>query len=276
MKTIAVTGGSGKLGRQVVAALLDRQYQVVSLDQRRADLPCRQLQVDLSDFGQVAGALQDADAVVHLAAIPSPNGFPYAAIFANNALSTYHILEAASQLGIRKVVSGSSESSYGFAWSPAPLSPDYFPIDEEHPQRPAECYGLSKVVNELTGEMFHRRTGMQVVSMRYSTIMTQQEFARMDAVNPNRYEKSMWSYIDIRDAARATVAALEAEGLGAVSLNVTSDDTLSELDTEDLLRICYPDVQARKTRLTGRTAVVSNRLAKEKLGWQPLYSWKGN
>ncbi|MCC3373993.1 NAD(P)-dependent oxidoreductase [Cohnella sp. REN36] len=274
MQTIAVTGGSGKLGRRVVAALQERQCEVVSLDRRESDLPCRQHRVDLSDFGQVKEALKGADAVVHLAAIPSPNGFPNPVIFANNAVSTYHVLEAASLLGVRKVVSGSSESSYGFAWSPERLAPDYFPVDEEHPQRPSECYGLSKIVNELTGEMFHRRTGMQVVSMRYSTIMTMEEYGRMDTRDPRRYEKSMWSYIDIRDAARATVAALEADGLGAISLNVTADDTMSELPTEELLRICYPDVTARRASLEGRSAVVSNRLAKEKLGWLPLHSWQ--
>jgi nucleoside-diphosphate-sugar epimerase len=39
-------------------------------------------------------------------------------------------------------------------------------MDEQHPQLPQDSYGLSKVVNELTADMFHRRTGMQVVSCR--------------------------------------------------------------------------------------------------------------
>ncbi|MCD9025577.1 NAD-dependent epimerase/dehydratase family protein [Cohnella silvisoli] len=275
MQTVAVTGGSGKLGRHMIQELQNRNYRVISLDNRVSpDLGCRQIQTDLNDFGQVAGALEGADAVIHLAAIPAPLGFTNAHIFANNAVSGFHILEAASLLGIRKAVMGSSESSYGFAWAPSRFSPDYFPLDEYHPQKPQECYGLSKIVNELTGEMFHRRNGMQVISLRFSTIYKPEEYDRLDVTDPERHKHTLWSYIDIRDAASACIASLEAEGCGAVSLNITSDDTLSDWETERLLNHCYPDVKDRRRRLQGREAVVSNRHAKGILSWSPLHSWQ--
>lgn len=46
------------------------------------------------------------------------------------------------------------------------------PIDEEHPQLPEESYGLSKIVNEKTADMIHKRTGMQDVSMRLGNVIS--------------------------------------------------------------------------------------------------------
>ncbi|MDQ6419022.1 NAD(P)-dependent oxidoreductase [Paenibacillus sp. LHD-117] len=275
MKTVAVTGGSGKLGTRVVKELQKEGYEVVVLDQQRSpELRCRQIKVDLNDFGQVVSALHGADAVIHLAAIPAPLGHPYPVIFANNVMSTYHLLEAASVLGIRKAVLGSSESSYGFAWAPSRFSPDYLPVDEDHPQQPQECYGLSKIVGEEIAAMFDRRCGMQAISLRFSMITAPEEYERLPIGEPERFKHIMWSYVDIRDAVSACLAALRVEDRGAISLNVTSDDTLSDWETPKLIATFYPDVQDLRRLFRGNEAIVSNRLAKEVLGWQPLHSWK--
>jgi nucleoside-diphosphate-sugar epimerase len=274
LKTVAVTGGSGKLGTRLIPELQRNGYEVISLDQNRSnDVRCRQIMVDLMDFGSVASALHGADAVVHLAAIPAPLGYPYQTVFANNVVSTYHILEAASLLGIRKAVLGSSESSYGFAWAPTPFVPDYLPLDEDHPQLPQECYGLSKIVGEQTAAMFDRRNGMQAISLRFSMITMPEDYGRLSVSEPERYQKILWSYIDIRDAVSACLAALRAEDRGALNLNITSDDTLSDWETTALLNQFYPDVQDLRHRFRGREAIVSNALAKATLGWSPEHSW---
>lgn len=274
MKTIAVTGGSGKLGCAVVTRLVQEGYRVISLDQRLSDqLRCRQILVELTDLGQVITALQGADAIVHLAAIPAPLLYPSQFIFANNVLSGYNILETAQLLGIPRVVLGSSESSYGFAWAPQAFSPDYVPVDEAHPQKPQECYGLSKVVNETSVSAFNRKGGSWAVSLRFSTVMTTKEYAAIDPEHPERYKKTLWSYIDIRDAAEACLAALRQEDRSTEHFNITADDTLSTWPTEQLLDQFYPDVKTRRSAFPGREAVVSNALAKKVLAWQPQHSW---
>lgn len=276
MQTIAVTGGSGKLGQYVVKELVRQQYNVVSLDRKHADgLPCRQIVVDMNDLGQVASAMQGANAVIHLAAIPSPTGLPVPVIFANNVMGGYNVLEAASMLGIRRVVMGSSTSCYGFAWATEPFAPDYLPVDEDHPQCSQEGYGLSKTVGELTAAMFHRRNGMGVVSLRFSLIAAPEEYARMrESIGiPSRFAKILWSYVDIRDAADACIASLNPKAGGAVALNITGDDTLSEIATVELLRECYPDIADLRSEFEGRTPLFSNRLAKETLDWSPRHCW---
>ncbi|MFD0671220.1 NAD-dependent epimerase/dehydratase family protein [Cohnella sp. GCM10027633] len=275
MSTIAVTGGSGKLGVWVVEELQRQGYKVVSLDEKRSDrLSCRQVKVDMSNLGHVASAMQGAEGVVHLAAIPAPIIYTHDYIFDNNVMATYNVLEAASMLGIRKAVIGSSESAYGFAWTPKPFAPDYFPIDEEHRTLPHECYGLSKVVGEQTGAMYHRRTGMQVMALRYSTIYAPNDYAGLNLQEPGRYKHTMWSYIDIRDAATATLAALRSDAGGYHALNITSDDTLSDWPSEKLAEQFYPETAERRSALEGRQAVVSNARAKEVLGWEPQYRWE--
>lgn len=275
MQLIAVTGGSGKLGVWVVEELQRNGYKVVSLDEKRSDrLSCKQVKVDLSNLGHVVSAMQGAEGVVHLAAIPAPIIYTHDYIFDNNVMSTYNVLEAASILGMRKAVIGSSESAYGFAWTPKPFAPDYFPVDENHPDKPHECYGLSKIVGEQTGAMFARRKGMQVMALRYSTIYAPNDYAGLNLQEPGRYMKSMWSYIDIRDAAAATLAALRSDAGGFHALNVTADDTLSDWPSERLAAEFYPETARRGGALEGRQAVVSNALAKETLGWAPEYRWE--
>lgn len=278
MRTIAVTGGSGKLGRYVVDELKSRSYEVVSLDQRISDkLPCRQIRVDMSDLGQVAGALKGADAVIHLAAIPAPVGYPLHSIFANNVLGSYNVLEAADLLGIRRVVMGSSTSCYGFAWARQPFSPDYLPVDEAHRQLPQEGYGLSKTVGESIAAMFARSSRMEIVNLRFSLIAAPEDYAGLaeSARHPERLRNILWSYIDIRDAAEACVLALTAGVDGeALSLHITGDEVLSELDTAQLIAEHYPDVTDLRGDLSGKAPLFSNALAKEKLKWHPVRKWR--
>ncbi|TXK74612.1 NAD(P)-dependent oxidoreductase [Paenibacillus sp. N3.4] len=276
MKTVAVTGASGKLGNEVVKHLLKEGYQVVALDEHKSvQFQCKQIRVNLNDFGQVVAGLAGADAVIHLAAIPAPLDHTHSYIFSNNVLSTYNVLEAASVLGIGKVTLGSSESSYGFCWAPKPFDPHYVPVDEEHPQLPQECYGLSKIINEQTASMFHRRTGMQVMSLRFSMIVTPQQYHALepDIRNPERHKRILWSYIDIRDAVRACIASLGTLTVGSADLNITSVDTLSDRNTEELLDRFYPNVKDRRKHFTGREAIVSTERAFHVLNWKAEHSW---
>ena len=99
--------------------------------------------VDLTDYGQVVDALGGvrgeqpaADAVVHLAAIPAPGLHSDVATFRNNMLTTFHVLHAATRLGISKVVMASSETVLGL---PFDTPPPYVPVDEEYPGGRSRC-----------------------------------------------------------------------------------------------------------------------------------------
>src|SRR3954452_20426422 len=135
MARIVVTGGSGKAGRAVVADLVARGEDVLSADLVRfPELPCEQVQADLTELGQAVEVLRGADAVVHLAAIPAPGLRPDELTFRINTESTYNVFSAAATLGLERVVWASSETVLGLPFEREP--PAYAPIDEEHPARP--------------------------------------------------------------------------------------------------------------------------------------------
>ena len=65
-----------------------------------------------------------------------------------NVAMTNNVLAAARHAGVKKIVCGSSLAIYGLYYPLTALQPDYLPVDEEHPLRPQDPYGLSKLVGE--------------------------------------------------------------------------------------------------------------------------------
>jgi len=277
MKKIVVTGAGGKLGTWVVKELLEHGYEVLGVDQNKPSrMQCPFTTADLNNLGEVYGILQQADAVVHLAAIPAPTLRTPEVVFGNNVMSAYHILEAASVLGMPKAVMGSSESIYGIRWSVRPVLPLYVPVDEEHPLLISESYGLSKQVNEAAAEMFNRRSGMQIVSLRFANILEPEDYVkyRRTIEDPQTYMWNFWSYVDVRDAAASCRFALEADHLNAVAVNITADDILSAAGTSELMHNYFPEVTDIREPLEGQALIYSNRKAKRLLGWEPAHSWR--
>ncbi|URN95822.1 MAG: NAD(P)-dependent oxidoreductase [Candidatus Pristimantibacillus lignocellulolyticus] len=276
-KKVVVTGGSGMLGRWVVKHLVEHGYNVLNVDTRQPEEAiCPTLIVDLEDLGQTYGALADAYAVIHMAAIPRAGMLPPEVTFRNNVMSTYNVLEAASGLGIKKVVVASSESSYGICFAVHPFGPQYVPMDEEHPQLPQDSYGLSKVVGELTADMFHRRSGIQVVSLRLGNVIPPEWYEQFPSWinNPEERERILWSYIDTRDAAEACRLAIEAEGLGSVALNLGSNETSMDVPSRELMAARYPEVTDFRAPLEGHEALLNSEKAMKLLGWEPKYKWR--
>lgn len=276
-KKVVVTGGSGMLGRWIVRHFVEQGYEVLNVDTRLPDEElCPTLIVNLEDLGQTYGALAGADAVVHMAAIPRAGMVPPEVTFRNNVMSTYNVLEAAAGLGIRKAVIASSESSYGICFAVNPLGPTYVPMDEAHPQLPEDSYGLSKVVNEATADMFNRRTGMQVVSLRLGNVIPPEWYERFPSFidKPEERDRILWSYIDTRDAAEACRLAIETDGLGSVAINLASDETSMNVKSRDLMAARYPDVNDFRAPLEGFETLLNNEKAKQLLGWQPKYKWR--
>jgi len=127
-RTVAVTGGSGRLGRAVVAALIEDGWTVVNFDRVPSpDSRARFIRTDLTDYGQVVEALSGidevhsgVDAVVHLAAIPGATFAPNVATFDNNLVSTFHIFQAAK---LFKIHTASTSTANSPSPSPSPSSP---------------------------------------------------------------------------------------------------------------------------------------------------------
>jgi nucleoside-diphosphate-sugar epimerase len=282
-KRMIVTGGSGKVGKWLVRHLVEEGYDVVNVDTRPPAEPqgARHLTVDLTDLGQVIDAFSPHSTgnrapylgVIHMAAIPRPQLHPNGEVWRVNTLSTYNVLEACGLLGIRKAVIGSSESSYGICFANEFFEPQYLPVDEAHPQLPEDTYGLSKVVNEATAAMFHRRDGTQILSYRIGNVLAPEDHERVRARfdHPEERLRILWSYIDARDLAIACRLGIERDNLASEPLIIAADDSSSNLPSRELVRRFLPGVTDFRTELPERTALISNERARQVLGWRQRY-----
>ena len=271
MARIAVTGGSGKAGRAVVADLLEHGHEVVSIDLVRGNLPCAQLQADLTDHGQTVEALAGADAVIHLAAIPAPGLRPDQDTFRINMLSTYNVFTAAPLHGIRRVVWASSETILGLPFERE--QPAYAPIDEEHPAHPESSYALSKLLSEELARQLHRQTGVAYVGLRYSNIMEPHDYERFPSFwdDAQLRKWNLWGYVDARDVAQASRLALEAE-VGADHFIVAAADTVMDRPSNALMAEVFPAVELRK--VGEFETLLSIAKARRVLGYEPRFSWR--
>ena len=281
MARVVVTGGSGKLGRAVVAELLEHGWEVHNLDLAAPHEPtCPHTRIDLTDYGQVVEALTGideryagVDAVVHLAAVPGPGVAGNAATFANNVPSTYNVFAAAKLAGIKNVVWASSETVLGL---PFDTPPPYVPVDEDYPGRPETAYSLGKLLDEQQAAQFCRwDPELKIIGLRFSNVMEPDDYAAFPGFDADARVRSwnLWSYIDARDGAQAVRLALAHERPGFDVFIVANADTVMSRPNAELLTEVFPDVPHRRA-FGPHDTLLSIDKARRVLGFEPRHSWR--
>jgi len=284
---IVVTGGVGKIGRWVVNELVDDSeqrtpHEVVVFDRVPGPQqgpfqtgPVRYLIGDVLDLGQVVGALHGADAVIHLAALPAPGFTTDDVTFRTNVLGAFNVHEAASRLGIQRVVSASSTAALGWVYRKRDFLPSYLPIDENHPLAPQDAYGLSKQAGEDIARSYATRSDMVTVSIRPPGVLTPEQLAELRSAGGRRAARfGLGDYVDLRDLARAFRLAVERPLSGWTALFVVADDSNMPEPLADALPKLLPGIGDLAKNLTGTTSGVSNARAKQVLAWKPEHSWR--
>ena len=278
---VAVTGGSGKLGRAVVADLLEHDFDVLNLDiQPPTDPRAAFTRVEFTDFGQTLEALMRIDdrhdgveAIVHLAAIPGPGMVPNNRIFANNVICTYNVFSAARDLGIRNIVWASSETVLGL---PFDTPPPYLPADEDYPVAPETAYSLGKVLEEEMARQFCRwDPQLKMIGLRFSNVMEPADYADFPGydADPMLRKWNLWTYIDARDGAQAVRRALELEVKGTDVFQIANADSVMTRSSAELAAEVFPGVPVRRA-IGQHEALVSIDKARRILGYEPKHSWR--
>ncbi len=284
MARIAVTGGSGKAGRAVVRDLLEHGHHVLNVDRAPSvesstpDSPAPFLFADLTDFGQTLEALSGGDsmpgieAVVHLAAIPSPIHATADLVFRTNITSTHTVFAAAARLKLQRVVWASSETTLGL---PFDTPPDYAPVDEEHELRPESSYALSKVLGEEAARQFSRWTGIPHIGLRFSNIMERHDYERFPSFwdDPAKRKWNLWSYVDESHVAESVRRALEADVRGADSFIIAARDTVMRTPSRDLMNEVFPGVPVTP-ELEQHGTLLSIDKARRVLGYEAPFTWR--
>src|SRR5579875_494096 len=288
---IFFTGGSGKAGRHVAPYLAERGHQVTNADLvPSGHAAVADLRVDLTDAGQTYSALAGLatfeeldlpskpsyDAVVHFAAIPAILREPDAATYATNVLSTFNVLEAATRLGVPKIVFASSETTYGICFAQGERRPRYVPVDEEHPTVPEDAYAMSKVANEVTARSFQARTGADVYGLRINNVIEPHEYEQMFPAflaDPSLRRRNIFAYIDVRDLGQMVQCCLETDGLGYEVFNVANADMSVAATSSEILDRFYDGVEVRREMGRDETFYAIDK-ARDLVGFAPRHSWR--
>jgi len=263
-RTVWVSGSAGKLGGEVCRQLRAAGHRVLEADVAGPD------PVDLLDPAAVAASLRGADAIIHCAAIPSPEQIDPAELVKINTLTCFNALEQAWLAGIRTAVVASSGSIYGTAWSPEPLPYEAVPVDEDTPLRYVDPYALTKDFTERTAAMYARR-GMITTALRFHWILSAEESAGLAGSGDDAAGGSnLWGYVDLGDAARACLLALDPrpEHSGCEVLVIAAAETLSATPTEQLLDRYLPEAE-RLRPIPGTAGGFDTTRAERTLGWRP-------
>ena len=276
---VALTGGSGKLGRSVVRRLRHDGHAVTNLD-RAGERGPGFTAVDLRNYGQVLDVflgLEDRgsgfDAVVHLAAIPAPGLAPDAATFENNMLATYNVFQAARRAGIKNIVYASSETVLGL---PFDVDPPYIPVDEEYPARPESTYSLVKHLEEQMAVQLTRwDPELSITGLRFSNVMDPEDYEDFPSFDSDATLRkwNLWGYIDGRDGAQAVALALEHAKPGFEAFIIANADTVMNRSSASLAAEVFPDVKIVKD-LGEHETMLSIDKAKRLLGFAPEHSWR--
>jgi UDP-glucose 4-epimerase len=276
---ILVTGGSGRLGRSVVATLRAAGHEVSSVDAAQSD---DTIQVDLTDRAvtrELFSAISP-EAVIHLAAIAVPFSAPENVIYETNTRLAFTVLEAAVDSDVRLVLAASSPTVIGYG-SPSGWQPTALPIDETHPVAPWNAYSLSKQAIEDAVQAFTRahsdttfgvfRPCFVISPEEWQGAPTQQGHTVLDRLrHPELAAVALFNYVDARDAADFVLAWLDraTEAPNGSIFFVGAEDALAIRPLSELLP--YAEAAA----LTGTRPAFSSAKAEHLLGWRPSRSWR--
>lgn len=304
---ILVIGGAGYIGSHVVKALLNNGMKVTVFDNMSSGQDVNLfkeagfIKGDILNYEEILSALkQNVDGIVLLAGKKAvgesmENPMKYAL---NNINGIVNVLNAMVEANVNKAIFSSSASVYG--------TPQYYPMDEQHPENPMSFYGFTKLETERLLNWYDQLKGIKFVSLRYFNAVGYDEAGDVKGLeqNPqnllpivmeaavgtrngvkifgNDYETPdgtcVRDYIHVTDLATAHAQALQYLDKGGQSqiLNLGTSKGISVLEmvlkTQELIgkKINYEFAPRR----SGDPAVVTAKADKalEVLGWKAEHS----
>lgn len=201
---ILLTGGAGYIGSHTTVVLSQAGYRVVLLDNFCNSNPrvLKHLQKilgkapsciegDVRDTDLVEKVLREykIDAVVHFAGLKSvaesvANPLLY---YANNVQGSISLMQAMQKVGVKTLVFSSSATVYG--------EPQYLPYDEEHPTKPMNPYGQSKLqVEEILRDLAISDSDWRIASLRYFNPVGAHE-SGLIGEDPNGIPNNLMPYV---------------------------------------------------------------------------------
>ncbi len=304
---ILVTGGSGYIGSHIVLELMELGHEIVIIDDMEKGNESNLFPGNEFIKGQVQDKeilkkvfSKHVDAVFHFAAWKAAgesmtDPFKYTL---NNLSGTYTLLAAMNEYGCKNIVFSSSAAVYG--------APKYLPIDENHPTKPENYYGYTKLNIEENLQWFDKLKGIKSACLRYFNAAGYDPKGRikgiektpanllpiiMEVASGMRASFDIFGedydtpdgtcirdYIHVTDLAKAHILSLNKiiETNESLTVNLGSENgySVKEMTTlaEKIVGKSIPH------KIVGRRAgdpaklLASSTKAKALLGWKPVHS----
>lgn len=297
--TVLVTGADGFIGSHITEALVRGGFKVRAfvyynsfnswgwLDHCAGDVKgnFEVFPGDIRDPHGIKEAMKGCDAVLHLAAlIAIPFSYKSPDTYVDtNIKGTLNVLQAARELGVKRVVHTSTSEVYGTA--------QFVPITEDHPLQGQSPYSATKIAADQLAYSFYSSFDLPVVTLRpfntygprqsaravIPTIVTQiangQRTIKLGATSPTRD----FSYV--QDTVSAFIAAINSDAASGKVINLGSNFEISIGDTARLIaetmnieiEIVTDVVRMRPENSEVERLWADNTKARDLLGWQPKF-----
>lgn len=285
---IMVTGGAGFIASHVVDAYIQEGHEILVVDnlstgKKEFINPQASFQeADITDKDRIQGIVRDfqPDVINHHAAhIQVGNSVKDPQFDAqNNIIAILHIMEAAKDAGVKKVIMASTG---GAMYGDKPV-----PFTEEMREEPLSPYGVSKRSGELYLNYYHEQYGIPYTALRYSNVYGPRQnphgesgvvaiFSEMLVAGKepviNGDGSHSRDYVFVADVARANVLALSNDFVGALNIGTNTETTTLQVFEKVVAALGMnlqpkfgPDRPGEQVR-----SVLSFEKAKSVLGWEP-------
>jgi len=225
-KKVLITGTMGNLGKKIRCHLEEQgDYDLVLMSRNPKD-DTAIIQADLSVYkDEWAAHFTDVDAIVHMAADPSP-GATWQSLVRLNMDLLLNTFEAALAYGAKRFIFASSNHTMGgYKDQDEILKPDTPP----HPGNP---YGATKLMGERIGKNYAERHGLSFISLR---IGWTQSGENRPGDHMGDWGKKMW--LSNQDYCQVVEKAILAENVSFAVLNAMSDNSGMKWDLSETRRV---------------------------------------
>lgn len=287
---IMVTGGAGFIGSHLVDLLIHYDHSVIVVDNLSSgnyynlNKKCHFYKLDITQVDELEKVfmLHSIDVIYHLAAQTyvqaSTTGPRLDARI--NILGTINVLECVKRYGVSKIIYSSSAAVYG--------TPNYLPIDENHPTSPESCYGISKLTPEHYIKVYSQMYDFEYTILRYANAYGPRQSAIgeggvvsifRDKLTKNEvpiiHGDGLQSrdFVYVKDIATANYAALNYGSNSTINISSNTQISIIELLREmcSYLKCSIQPVHVQNRIGDIKHSRLSNELAKDILTWEPQY-----
>jgi nucleoside-diphosphate-sugar epimerase len=197
---VVVTGSAGRIGRAAVRGLKANGCTVRGYDLAPTPGADESMVGDIADAPNIRRAMEGATALVHLAAVPDDDDF-LTKLLPSNIIGVYHVMEAAREAGVQRIILGSSGQVVWWQRFTGPL-----PVGADVAPSPRGWYAATKVFLEAAGRSFAELHGQSVITVRLGWCPRSREHA-------DELARTAWGpdvYLSPADASRFFACAVAA------------------------------------------------------------------